>query len=293
MEQQQLYALDAVRGDHNFYSAWINKVFCRIEGADGIRCTSHCHRSIEIWYTFSSEGIVEINGQIIQAKPGDVFIINSGDMHAEKVCLDESHQMFIVLIREEMLVQEIHNYDDVFFSVSPEDAQKYLRPILEEMLLAYVEKKQDPYYELREKAYVCQLLYVLMSRFATNRNLYIARTVADSHPWLVPAIEYTRKNFMEIRSEAEICEKFAVSKQHFSRTFKRRLGITFNEFLTSIRLPCALKQLMTTDDKISDISEQTGFADVRTFISAFKKRYGMAPLQYRKAAIGEKIADRP
>ena len=288
MEGQQLYALDAVRDDQNFYSAWINKVFCRIEGADGIRCTSHSHRSIEIWYTFSSEGIVEINGQAIEAKPGDVFVINSGDVHAERVCLDETHQMFIVLIREEMLVQEIHNYDDVFFTVSAGDAQKYLRPILEEMLLAYIEKSRDPYYELREKACVCQLLYVLMSRFATNRNLYIARTVATSHPWLVPVIEFTRRNFVEIRSEAEVCEKFAVSKQHFSRTFKRRLGITFNEFLTSIRLSCALKQLMTTDDRISDISEQTGFADVRTFISSFKKRYGMAPLQYRKAAMGER-----
>ena len=243
MEGQQLYALDAVRDDQNFYSAWINKVFCRIEGADGIRCTSHSHRSIEIWYTFSSEGIVEINGQAIEAKPGDVFVINSGDVHAERVCLDETHQMFIVLIREEML-------------------------------LAYIEKSRDPYYELREKACVCHLLYVLMSRFATNRNLYIARTVATSHPWLVPVIEFTRRNFVEIRSEAEVCEKFAVSKQHFSRTFKRRLGITFNEFLTSIRLSCALKQLMTTDDRISDISEQTGFADVRTFISSFKKRYG-------------------
>ncbi len=292
MEEQQLFALDAMRDDHNFYSAWINKVFCRIEGASGIHCTSHCHRSIEIWYTFSSEGTVEINGQVLEAKPGDVFMINSGDVHAEKIRLDEDHQMFIVLIREEMLVQEIHNYDDVFFSVSHQDAQKYLRPILEEMRLAFMEKERDPYYELREKAFVCQLLYVLMSRFSTNRNLYIARTVATSHPWLVPVIEYTRKNYMDIRSEAEVCEKFAVSKQHFSRTFKRRLGITFNEFLTSIRLSCALKQLMLTDEKISDISEQVGFMDVRTFINVFKKRYGMAPLQYRKAAMGDSMKDR-
>ena len=41
---------------------------------------------------------------------------------------------------------------------------------------------------------------------------------------------------------------------------------------------------MLSQDKISDIAEQVGFADVRTFINTFKKRYGMTPLQYKKSA---------
>lgn len=281
MEENYLYSLNSIRDNHDFYASWINHVFCRIEGPSSIQCSSHCHRSLEIWYPFSSKGIVEINGHVIEANEGDVFVINSGDVHAERLELDEEHQVFIVLLREEFLLQEINHYDDVYFTVDQADAQRYVRPILEEMRLAFLEK-ENPYYELREKALVSQLLYVLMSRFSSARALSVTKNVVTAHPWLLPVVEYTRKNYMDIKSEAEVCEKFAVSRQHFSRTFRQRLGITYNEFLTSIRLSCALKRLMLSDDKILDISEQVGFSDVRTFINAFKKRYGMTPLQYKK-----------
>lgn len=285
MEDKFLYALDQIKDNHDFYSSWVNQVFCRIEGSEGIRCSDHWHRSMEIWYAFSSKGIVEIDGHIIEAQIGDIFVINSGEVHAERLNLDEEHQLFIVLLREEFLSMEIPNFDNVHFSVIREDAQQYLRPILEELLLAYRERDLDPYYDLREKSLVCQLLYTLMSRFATNAKIGITHNVAAAHPWLIPVMEYTRKNYMTIKSESEICQKFAVSKEHFSRTFKKRLGITYNEFLSSIRLSCALKLLMLSNGKVTDISEQVGFADVRTFINAFKKRYGMTPLQYKKKNI--------
>lgn len=285
VEDKFLYALDQIKDNHNFYSSWVNQVFCRIEGSGGIRCSDHWHRSMEIWYTFSSEGIVEINGHKIEAGIGDIFVINSGEVHAERIHLDGEHQIFIVLLREEFLLKEIQNYDSVHFSVVQEEAQLYLRPILEELLAAYREKDLDPFYDLREKSLVSQLLYTLMSKFSTNSQIGITHNIEAAHPWLVPVVEYTRKNYMTIRSESEICQKFAVSKEHFSRTFKKKLGITYNEFLISIRLSCALKLLMLSNEKITDISEHVGFADVRTFINAFKKHYGITPLQYKKKNI--------
>lgn len=282
MAKKHLYALDQVRDNHNFYASWTNQIFCRIEGAKGIQCNTHWHRSIEIWYTFSSEGVVEINGHVINAKVGDGFVINSGEIHAERVQLDDEHQMFILLIREEFLLREIPNYDDVHFDVSQKDAQYYLRPILEELLTSYIQRDNDPYYDMKEKYLVCQLLYVLMKNFSSGKQKSLASNTALAHPWLIPIMEYTRKNYMHIKSETEVCQKFAVSKEHFSRTFKKQLGITYNEFLVSIRLSCSVKLLMLSNEKITDIAELVGFADVRTFINAFKKAYGMTPLQYKK-----------
>ena len=284
MEGQYLYTLDAIKDNHDFYSSWIKKVFCRIEGGNGVHCSNHCHRDIEIWYTFSSSGTVEINGHVIEARVGDIFVINSGDVHAEKIMLDDQHNMLIVLIRKEFLLSEIPNFDDTIFSVSQEDAQVLLRPILEDMRAALLLKQSDAFYELKEKGYVYQILYTLMSKFSVNRYASPAANVATAHPWLLPVVEYTRKNFTTLTSESELCKRFAVSKEHFSRTFKQRMGITYNDFVTSIRLSCAFKQLMQSDNKISDIADQVGFADVRTFIKVFKKHYGMTPLQYRKAA---------
>lgn len=73
MEENYLYSLNAIRDNHDFYASWINHVFCRIEGPSSIQCSSHCHRSLEIWYPFSSKGIVEINGHVIEANEGDGY----------------------------------------------------------------------------------------------------------------------------------------------------------------------------------------------------------------------------
>jgi AraC-like DNA-binding protein len=41
---------------------------------------------------------------------------------------------------------------------------------------------------------------------------------------------------------------------------------------------------------VSDIAREVGYAEVRTFIRAFKRNYGMTPLEYRRAGAQAEIA---
>ena len=46
--------------------------------------------------------------------------------------------------------------------------------------------------------------------------------------------------------------------------------------------------LKSTDDKVSDIAEKTGYHDVSYFISVFKKKTGVTPKEWRSLAkLGE------
>jgi len=44
----------------------------------------------------------------------------------------------------------------------------------------------------------------------------------------------------------------------------------------------AKKLLASTDLPISEVSQQSGYADYRVFTKAFKKSEGVTPSQYRK-----------
>lgn len=59
-------------------------------------------------------------------------------------------------------------------------------------------------------------------------------------------------------------------------------GQTFSDIVSKEKLTSACKLLVTTDMKISDISEAVGYASPEYFNKAFKKSMGVSPSVYRK-----------
>ena len=76
--------------------------------------------------------------------------------------------------------------------------------------------------------------------------------------------------------------EFHLSAQYISQLFKSEIGVNFLSYLTNIRMTRAKKLLASTDLPISEVSQQSGYADYRVFTKAFKKSEGVTPSQYRK-----------
>ena len=79
-------------------------------------------------------------------------------------------------------------------------------------------------------------------------------------------------------SELSGCSKF-----HFHRQFQAYTGVTLYRFVQLLRLKRASYQLVYhPQDKIIDIAFDAGFESHEAFSRAFKKRYGLTPLQFRQ-----------
>lgn len=67
------------------------------------------------------------------------------------------------------------------------------------------------------------------------------------------------------------------------------MGVTFTDYLNSLKVEHACKLLTETNLSIIDISLSTGFEDQSYFTKVFKKAKGVTPKMYRSAnAAGEK-----
>ena len=73
-----------------------------------------------------------------------------------------------------------------------------------------------------------------------------------------------------------------LSPQHLSRIFKKEKGVTFIDYLTSVRIRKAIELFQDDELKIYDIAEQTGYATQHYFSNVFKKNLGVSPAEYRK-----------
>lgn len=93
---------------------------------------------------------------------------------------------------------------------------------------------------------------------------------------------YMQDNFMRDLSIKELSEVACVSTNYFSHMFKNETGQNYKAYLTNIRLEHALELLLNSDYGLYEISERAGYQNVRTFVDAFKQKYGLSPTKYKK-----------
>lgn len=78
-----------------------------------------------------------------------------------------------------------------------------------------------------------------------------------------------------------IAEELEMSPAYLSSVFKKEMGCSFMDYLLHRKLLLA-KELLHTNAKIYQISEQLGYEDVAHFSKIFKKHTGMTPIEYRR-----------
>ncbi|MFP7675507.1 GlxA family transcriptional regulator, partial [Marivita sp. S0852] len=82
-------------------------------------------------------------------------------------------------------------------------------------------------------------------------------------------------------STAELAARLKISPRTLERRFATALNITPFEAGKKIRLAQAERLLQRTDQSITQIAQDTGFADVSHFIRVFKTTYGITPETWR------------
>ncbi|MGO4790682.1 response regulator [Paenibacillus sp. 2KB_20] len=93
---------------------------------------------------------------------------------------------------------------------------------------------------------------------------------------------YVQHNFNEDISLQQLAARFHLSEAHFSRLFRKRLGVSFIEYLTRLRMEQAKRLLGDENVRIYEVSLAVGYQDSRYFSQIFRKYTGETPTEYRK-----------
>lgn len=97
------------------------------------------------------------------------------------------------------------------------------------------------------------------------------------------AVQTMHEEFSSPVTASEMAKRVNMSRSYFSQCFKDNIGMTFNEYLRSIRMGKAKEYLQYTQKNVQWISEHTGYTDQKYFSRVFYEKTGMLPTEYRQA----------
>lgn len=242
-----------------------------------IEVAPHWHRSLELTYVRKGEVNLWINNHHQVIKENDFILVNSGQIHRLSTQDPQKCETIIVIISYQFLKKNCPDIDNICFCIEKTSEQKNrLREIYED--LRRLELHPRPSDHLLKTAYIYEILYILLNFYQESINVKHYQMSLKKHEIL----DYIEEHYQEELSLKNIADIFYMSEEHFSRTFHEYFGINFKTYLTNYRLYCSYQDVAQSDKNIQDIAFEHGFSNVKAFITAFKKNYGLTPYQFRK-----------
>lgn len=95
------------------------------------------------------------------------------------------------------------------------------------------------------------------------------------------AIWIEENKYQNLKIE-EIVERSGFSRRHLQRFFKEQTSMSIGTYSRLRRLSAAAIALRITRHPIGDLSRSFGFDSPASFVSAFKKQFGMPPNHFRE-----------
>jgi two-component system, response regulator YesN len=122
--------------------------------------------------------------------------------------------------------------------------------------------------------------------FATE----VASLKADPHRMAIDdALAFIAEHWHSPITLEDASKTACMSKFHFSRIFHAATGTTFTEYLCAKRIEHAKALLADPSLPMKQICDLAGFGNPTYFSSAFRKREGMSPSEYRTLTARRKV----
>jgi AraC-like DNA-binding protein len=102
---------------------------------------------------------------------------------------------------------------------------------------------------------------------------------------------YVARNYTSRIQVKDIATCVELHPDYAATLFRKTFGTTLNALITRHRVAHAQRQLVTSDERIVNIAQDSGFDSLSRFNRAFKQLAGVTPREYRKT-LGQPPASR-
>lgn len=266
---------------------------------------AHWHESIEILYVLEgSIDVVKVD-HTYRLNKGDLYIINSHDIHQIKYIGTENlvlqaniHESYFIKTHGEFYehmfeCRYIKGFEEEYYIENKRDVVNNIKDLMlrifttNRVLISESDKFCN--YSIRNRLiqesnyHLKKLADVLIKEFEvvnSNKRKHSLDDISASRYYQFMrflCVNYNKKISLE-----DIAKDMNLNKFYVSHLIKERTGSNYKDLLRIFRVENAKRMLVLTNNNISKIAEENGFSNSGSFINQFKEKYFLTPKEYRE-----------
>ncbi|WP_238186318.1 AraC family transcriptional regulator [Paenibacillus sp. L3-i20] len=227
--------------------------------------------NFDLFYVWSGEGEVEVNGVHYKVGPGSCFLFRPGDYtsathHPQRpfvltyIHFAVNEQIDLIPVRYRMLSDTV----DFEYMLS-----RYVRLFLVQTYAAQEEAK------LVLKALLIQLLradhQAPVEKKGSNQLTEAIHEIAN----------YIRQNPSIAHRVEDLSSRAQLSPRYFSMKFKEMIGMSVQTYMIRTRIERAQHLLMHAGMNVTEVADALGYRDIFFFSRQFKQYTGRSPSEIR------------
>ena len=251
----------------------------------------HYHTFHKIIEFLGGESGYGVEGKQDLLQPGDLVLVPQGCIHRPEAEPNAPYERRILYLSPEFLRRAGGSCDlAACFDRAREEFRFVVHPAdgtggAQLAALEAAERDEAFGRELLAQSLLFQFLIGLNRAMAGNTLQYAKPAAYDRK--IESILRYLSAHLTEPVSIDDLAARFFVSKYHMMRQFRAQTGYTIHGYLTGKRLMFA-RAMIAAGTPVLQASEESGFGDYSAFLRAYRKQFGAAPNQEKRANTPQK-----
>lgn len=249
---------------------------------ENISFVAHWQKEIELVYVNSGEASFHVADQSFTAHAGDLVICESGQIHYSDSYTTKNLLSFLIFDTN-VISSRFHNPHFKSALVTAEELTEFgLTDALHRvfsMVPAELDKK-EPYYKDIVSSAIREFWFLLKRKLPREEKAKDSSRRSRMLEEFQELLDYIDNHCAEDLTLEHAASMMHFSPSHFSKTFKKLMGMNYVTYVNMVRIERSIQMLSTNQYRMIDIALECGFSNIRSFNRTFKEITGYTPTEF-------------
>lgn len=259
---------------------------CTIFLVDVLYRPLHLHKELELCYVLDGSATISNNSEKFAAAKGDLLLFDSGRAH--EICSNEGGTRLLAIQLSKHVcrrycpqIKNIRFVPCLITAHFPPRERANFKEAMLQTVGAYLSADLADLFDCMSS--INHLLSMLVRHVPHQMLSSDACAVcAKNEERLHRILQYLQAHFQEPIRLSDLAAMEDLTTTYLSHFFKEHLHITFQEYLTRLRLEAAMYLLKSTNMTVTDIAYECGFSDPKYLNQSLSKQFHTTPQNWRK-----------